>query len=308
MDTLQIYFPWDDDFYTILKENGFGTGGFKFKALPLIYSDNTESTIKQPELRRKFVIRPELFGMTYDELDWEQTDKPNEPIIPAEKPLLTISSKGDRLIFEIVPRVNGQNEYHMEYSTMSSFGKMYSNWVNLYLPLSEFKILIKSLFQNTDSNGVEVDLELKTESKQNQREELDYLALPIIHYEFSLGSFEPADRLLRSNGFQNDEIPALVYDEKDSSSQKIMSPIAKVGLVHTTRSAGFENREPQFAIKIAQEKVWISRRGKKAKIKGIITYGINGNFFILNKALFVAALKKLIEIFKQKHPGMDLGL
>ena len=63
LDTLQIYFSWDDDLYTELKEHGFGTGDFK--VLPLVYSDNTEATIGKKDKRRKFVIRPELFGKTY---------------------------------------------------------------------------------------------------------------------------------------------------------------------------------------------------------------------------------------------------
>jgi len=37
LDSLQIFFPWDDDLYTILKKGGFGTGGFKWKALPFSY-------------------------------------------------------------------------------------------------------------------------------------------------------------------------------------------------------------------------------------------------------------------------------
>lgn len=35
LDTLQIYFAWDDDLYTYLKERGFGQSGFQRKTLPL---------------------------------------------------------------------------------------------------------------------------------------------------------------------------------------------------------------------------------------------------------------------------------
>ncbi|MFX0070689.1 MAG: hypothetical protein ACFFAO_06325, partial [Candidatus Hermodarchaeota archaeon] len=59
LDTLQIYFPWDDDLYGYMKENGFGKG--KVKALPLIYTDNCESTERKNKTRRKYIITPDKF-------------------------------------------------------------------------------------------------------------------------------------------------------------------------------------------------------------------------------------------------------
>src|SRR3990172_9433865 len=90
LDSLWIFFPWDDDLYTYMKDKGFGTGGFEFKALPLVYSDNNESTLGKKEHRRRFVIRPELFGKTYKELGWKETKIKTEPIIPSEKSLVEI--------------------------------------------------------------------------------------------------------------------------------------------------------------------------------------------------------------------------
>jgi len=42
LDTLQIFFPWDDDLYTYFKEHGLGSSGLGSKKLPLIYTDNCE--------------------------------------------------------------------------------------------------------------------------------------------------------------------------------------------------------------------------------------------------------------------------
>lgn len=133
LDTLQIYFPWDDDFYTYMKNKGFGRGGLGSKTIPLIYTDNTISTIGQPKKQRKFVIRPELFGKTYSSLGWEETSKKNEPIIKAEQARVLISLDKDKICFRIIPKIKGKEEYHMEYSSRSSFGKLYSNWAAIYL-------------------------------------------------------------------------------------------------------------------------------------------------------------------------------
>ena len=62
LDTLQIYFSWDDDLYTYFKERGLGQSGMLSKKLPLIYTDNCESTTGVHERKRKYIISPEYFG------------------------------------------------------------------------------------------------------------------------------------------------------------------------------------------------------------------------------------------------------
>src|SRR6266571_3326273 len=86
LDTLQIFFPWDDDLYTYFKERGLGSGGLGSKKLPLIYTDNCESTGGIPERKRNNVIHPRYFGSSYEQLRWKDTGRETQPIIPAEKP------------------------------------------------------------------------------------------------------------------------------------------------------------------------------------------------------------------------------
>lgn len=303
LDTLQIYFPWDDDFYTILKEGGFGKEGQGAKALPLIYTDNTESTVGKPELKRKFVIRPELFGKNYSELGWKETSKGNEPIIPAEKPRVRITTAYDKITFRIFPKVNDKNQYHLEYSSRSAFGKMYGNWVTLYFSLEEmkkiFSLLESELKKNEDCYQ---DSVIITEKKQNQREEIEYVEVKVDSYQFSLGEFEHAARYLKLNGYTKNRIPSLVYDSKDKKSNEVMSPIAKVGILHTTGNDGFDKREPQFVIKISQNKITQSKRGKKAKVKGIVKEVDQENKIVLDSKEFHCALLKLLDRFREKHP------
>lgn len=100
------------------------------KKLPLMYTDNCESTTGVPERRRKYIITPEFFGNTYKRLGWKATNRPTEPITPSEKPRVEVSLENNRndLKFKIHPFVDGKGEYHLEYSAMSAFGKGYTNW------------------------------------------------------------------------------------------------------------------------------------------------------------------------------------
>ena len=62
LDTLQIFFPWDDDLYTYFKEHGLGSSGLGSKKLPLVYTDNCESTGGIPERKRNNVIHQDTSG------------------------------------------------------------------------------------------------------------------------------------------------------------------------------------------------------------------------------------------------------
>lgn len=302
LDSLQIFFPWDDDLYTYFKSKGFGKAGTKWKALPLIYSDNTESTIGKPELQRKFVIRPDLFGKTYEQLNWKSTNKPNEPIILAEKPQVEVKTSEDVVTFCIIPIINNKHEYHLEFSSMSAFGKMYSNWAGFYFSLKEFKKLLNFLNVKSNHSNTSLDLAIKREKIQAQREELDYVEISIIYYGFSLEEFSYAKDLLRLSNYE-ERIPSLVYDSSDDSCQEVMNPSAKIGILYTTEEQGFMKRNPQFVVKISQNKITVLQRGKKAKVKGLIKHANGENLFILDKKLLISALCKLIEQFNKQYKG-----
>ena len=270
MDTLQIYFAWDDDLYTYLKEKGFGSGGFKRKTLPIIYSDNCQSTSCVQERKRKYLIHPRYFGKTHEELGWKPTDKETEPIISSEKPQITVSLIDDNLLeFRINPRVDGKEQYHLEYSTMSSFGRLYTNWAIPVLTINDFKDLLAHLREFFPQQMADFsDVVVNEETKQNQRERMYYVKVPLKSYKFSIGEFLYAKEFFSLNGFK-DTLPSLVF-RNEPSYLEIMEPILKVGFVHTTAEQGFEVRKPQIALKIAQNKMTTSLRGKKSKAKGKI--------------------------------------
>ena len=106
LDTLQIFFPWDDDLYTYFKKRGLGSSGLGSKKLPLVYT-------------------PEALG-------WKTTQHQTEFVIPAEKPEMGIDSTHfddtDLLSLSIITRIGRVEQYHLEYSSMSEFGRIYKNW------------------------------------------------------------------------------------------------------------------------------------------------------------------------------------
>ncbi|MEM2143939.1 MAG: hypothetical protein QW279_01140 [Candidatus Jordarchaeaceae archaeon] len=271
LDTLQIYFAWDDDLYTYLKERGFGQNGFKQKTLPIIYSDNCESTTGIPERKRKYVINPKYFGKTYEALGWKPTDKETEPIIPSEKPTITISLINNEILeFRINPQSDGKEQYHLEYSTMAAFGRLYTNWAIPVLKINDFRSLVSYLQEILALPAQDfVDISIYTEEKQAQREKMFFVKVPLLSYKFSIGEFQYAKDFLKMNGF-DEKIPSLVFQNLPSYLEK-MDPILKVGFVHTTEEQGFETRKPQIALKVAQDKITTSLRGKQTKVKGIIT-------------------------------------
>jgi endonuclease III len=89
---------------------------------------------------------------------------------------------------------------------------------------------------------------------------------------------------------------------------KVMTPVAKVGILHTTAKTGFDERKAQSVIKISQDMITKSKRGKNAKVKGLILFkGLSkignrnyGNVFILDTDVFVSAVFKLAKVLGKK--------
>jgi hypothetical protein len=271
LDTLQIYFPWDDDLYTYFKDRGFGTQNYKMKSFPLIYTDNTISTVGVDALNRNYVIRPEYFNKTLEDLGWTLGKSAVRPVIPAEKikvNVILLNDNGHSIIrFKIIPNVDGKEQYHIEYSSMASYGKMYSNWSIMYFTIGDMIDIMTKISEHLGFRQSK-DYIIKTEERQNQRESMHHVEVPIINYRFTVAEFQHAVDYLQHNGFSG-KFPSLVYDSSNSQHKEVMHPVLKYGIVHTTTSEGFMHRKPQFVMKIAQPK-YIEIDGRKKKIKGLI--------------------------------------
>jgi hypothetical protein len=294
LDTLQIFFPWDDDLYTYFKEHGLGSGGLGSKKLPLIYTDNCESTGGIPERKRNNVIHPRYFGSTYEQLRWKDTGRETQPIIPAEKPEMEVAvdeSLDPPLVhLNIVPRANGIDQYHLEYSSMSEFGRVYKNWATFYLPLDSAKDLSRKLSTHLDGK---ILLEFLEETKQAQREKFQYLSIGVRKYGFSYSGFDYARRYFELNGVEG-PLPNLVYDYADPVSRELLDPLLKIGVIETKTSEGFEKRRAQVALKLSQPKFSMTKRGVRGRAKGrIIESPDSSNFVIAEAADFATKIDKI---------------
>jgi hypothetical protein len=294
LDTLQIFFPWDDDLYTYFKEHGLGSGGLGSKKLPLIYTDNCESTGGIPERKRNNVIHPRYFGSTYEQLRWKDTGRETQPIIPAEKPEMEVAvdeSLDPPLVhLSIVPRVNGIDQYHLEYSSMSEFGRIYKNWATFYLPLDSAKDLSRKLSTHFDEK---IQLEFLEETKQAQREKFQYLSIGVRKYGFSYSGFDYARRNFELNGVEG-PLPNLVYDHADPVSRELLDPLLKIGVIETKTSEGFEKRRAQVALKLSQPKFSMTKRGVRGRARGrMVESSDSSNFVITEAADFATKIDKI---------------
>jgi hypothetical protein len=284
LDTLQIFFPWDDDLYTYFKEHGLGSSGLGSKKLPLIYTDNCESIGGIPERKRNNVIHPRYFGSTYEQLRWKDTGRETQPIIPAEKPEMEVvvdeSLDAPVVQLNIVPRTYGIDQYHLEYSTMSEFGRIYKNWATFYLPFDSAKNLSSKLSKYFDEK---MQLEFSEETKQAQREKFRYLSIGVLRYVFSYYGFDCAKRYFEANGVHG-PLPSLSYDSADPVSRQLMDPLLKIGIIETKTSEGFEKRQAQVALKLSQPKYSVTKRGVRGRAKGRIVENPDGSNFVVTEA------------------------
>src|SRR6266571_1198434 len=306
LDTLQIFFPWDDDLYTYFKERGLGSGGLGSKKLPLIYTDNCESTGGIPERKRNNVIHPRYFGSSYEQLRWKDKGRETQPIIPAEKPEMEVaideSSDAPLVQLNVIPRTNGIDQYHLEYSSMSEFGRIYKNWATFYLPLDSAKDLSRKVSTYFDEK---IQLEFSEETKQAQREKFQYLSVGVRKYRFSYSEFDYARRYFELNGVQG-PLPSLVYDRTDPVSRELMDPLLKIGVIETKTSEGFEKRKAQVALKLSQPKFSVTQRGVRGRAKGrIIEHPDATSYVTVDAADFATKIAKICKNYAEESSKED---
>jgi hypothetical protein len=299
LDTLQIFFPWDDDLYTYFKERGLGSAGLGSRKLPLVYTDNCESTAGLKERKRKYVIDPKFFGTTPEALGWKRTQHETEFVIPAEKPEMGVMTSRlreiDLLSLSIITRVGEVEQYHLEYSSMSEFGRIYKNWATFYLPFQHAKDLADRISPLSDSS---IEPQFLEESKQAQREKFIYLNVGVHKYNFSFSALDYARHFFDMNGVTG-TLPSLAYDDSDNLSRDLMDPVLKIGVIQTKSAEGFEERKPQVAIKLSQPKMTTTKRGVRGRVKGrIVENSDSANYVIVEARDFATKIGKVCSTYR----------
>jgi hypothetical protein len=243
------------------------------------------------------VIAPRFFGSTYEELRWKDTGLETKPIIPAEKPEMEVvleESPDIPLVrLNIIPSTSGVEQYHLEYSSMSEFGRIYKNWATFYLPFDSAKELSSKLSKYFDQK---MQLEFSEETKQAQREKFRFLSIGVRKYVFSYSGFDYAKRYFEANGVHG-PLPSLAYDSADPISRQLMDPLLKIGVIETKTSEGFEKRKAQVALKLSQPKFSVTKRGMRGRAKGrILEIPDGSNFVVTEAADFATKLGKICSV------------
>lgn len=296
---LSIFFPWDDDLYCHMKEGGLGRGYTKVRPLPLISAEDTESTLGSRGTRRRNVIMPELFGESLERLGWEGGVPFDMPFVASERPILGLEQSEHEISLKIITAAAGKEQYHLEHEPRGGSRVKNVDWVMIYLMVPEF-YKVASLVRGLGMYGERSKnqcFEVKREYKENEGELLYYVELPLLSYEFSLGGFRHAASYLENSGYRG-SIPSISYDSKSMHSDGRISPIAKVGFAKSKNDPGFEDSQIRFAIKLAQPKESLSKRGKKAKLRGVLADSSGENKMVFDRHAFcpaILALGKFLE-------------
>ena len=252
------------------------------------------------------MIAPRFFGSTYEELGWTDTGHETKPIIPAEKPefevVLNESPSVPLVRLNIVPSVSGVEQYHLEYSSMSEFGRIYKNWATFYLPFDSAKELSNKLSAYFDDK---IQAEFSEETKQAQREKFRYLSVGVHKYVFSYSGFNYARRYFEANGVHG-LLPSLVYDSTDPVSRELMDPLLKIGIIETKTSEGFEKRRAQVAMKLSQPKFTVTKRGVRGRVKGrIIEKSDTANYVTVDAADLATKIGKICKNYGEESSKED---
>src|SRR5947208_4732640 len=204
--------------------------------------------------------------------------------------VLTESPSVPLVQLNIVPSINGVEQYHLEYSSMSEFGRTYKNWATFYLPFDSAKELSDNLGSYSDEK---IQAEFSEETKQAQREKFRYLSVGVHKYVFSYSGFNYARRYFEANGVHG-LLPSLVYDSTDPVSRELMDPLLKIGIIETKTSEGFEKRRAQVAMKLSQPKFSVTKRGVRGRSKGrILESPDNSNFVVIEATDFATKITKI---------------
>lgn len=281
VDSFQLFFPCDeklvDHFHANDLSETVGVRGKVRSTIPIVYCDNTVSTIKKDAHLRKYAFPAEYANVRSNEVGWE--NKRNGILIPSEDFSISIEEKGDWLMIEPVPSSN----YHLEYKYKleTNMGK-WENWFAIYMPLPVVFKMLRDLHIKIDKKDLITYLQHEKKQTTGKREDFYYTSMPVREYQFTYESFDLADQFLRKQGF-NGNYKGLYYNGKNDES---LAPVMKVGYVHTNQLDGDFNRDPQIAIKLTQSKM---KNGTKSRGR-LQTLKNDKSYIVVSKEEFARSI------------------
>lgn len=289
-DSFQLFFPCDYGLQSYLFKNNLkpsvNVRGSQRSSIPIIYADQTKSTIKKDIHLRKYAYPSALFNQPSSSLNWVESKKGIQ--IPSENFLVDITDNADNIKIT----ADTTSDYHIEfaYNRSTNMG-MWENWFAIYFPLQTAVELVRDIGMKVDKSKLICHLKHEKKQTTGKREDFHYTSMPVEYYQFTYESFTYAKQLLEKNGFDA-SYKGLVYEGKDLDCFK---PKMKIGYVHTKESDGDFNRNPQICIKLTQSGV---HNGTKFRGR-LLALDNTENFVLVNKKKFVYSILSVLYLLNK---------
>jgi hypothetical protein len=284
VDSFQLFMPCDYRLTYWLYQNDLNRNimvrGKERFSMPIIYCDNTASTIKKDSHLRKYAF-PDLANNS-----WKNSSR--GIVIPSENFFIDITDLGDTIKIT----ADTATDYHLEfkYNSQTNMGS-WENWFAIYLPIPTAIQILQHLNTKLPKSQLRKNCTHEVKQTTGKREDFYYFPCGVNEYQFTYESFEQAKHFLEGNGF-NGNYKGITF--RGSSPE--IDPFMKVGYVHTKEEDGDFNRNPQIALKLAQRKLYKNTtrlRGNLEKLED------TSNHIVVNKHDFtVAMMSALSEVYK----------
>jgi hypothetical protein len=290
VDSFQLYLNCDQALESWLFENGLQKSvsvfGKERSSMPIIYSDNTLSTISKSLHLRKYAFPSKYYGESEKDVGWKTTYRGVK--IPSENFYIDIIEEDDniRIAFD------SRSDYHLEFKyKLDSTMHQWENWLGIYLPIPTAIQIMKYLNVLVNSNELTTKLFHEKKQTTGKREDFYYSALPIERFQFTYESFKKAKKLLENQSF-NGLYKGLTYQRKVDT----IHPFMKIGYVHTKEEDGDFERKPQIAIKLSQRQIVYETkpRGKLEPLEN------TDNFITVNKRKFIYSMMSALYVCYRK--------
>lgn len=277
VDSFQLFLNCDQEMENWLYDNGLKKTvpvyGRERATMPIIYCDNTISTISKEKHLRKYAFPAEYYGEKGKDIGWKNTYRGVE--IPSENFFVDIIDLGDTIKLS----ADLQSDYHLEFKyKLNTAMHQWENWLGIYIPIPVAIQMMNDLRVQVDPKKLISTLTHEKKQTSGKREDFYYSSLSIEEFQFTYESFEQAKKFLEKQSF-NGDYKALTYNRKTDS----VHPFMKVGYVHTKETDGDFERNPQISIKLSQRKT-VSGTKPRGKLESIKE---TQNYIIVNKQQFV---------------------
>jgi hypothetical protein len=289
VDSFQLFTPCDKALEDHLYSNGLKptvpVRGRERATMPILYCDNTVSTLKKPDHLRKYAFE--------DASNRRWRSQYNGVVIPSENFYIEIEDLGKELKISM----DANSDYHLEFKyKLQTDMTTWENWFAIYMPIPTAISMMRTLGMTIMPHELLAKAIHEVKQTTGKREDFHYFPTPVASYQFTYESFASAKAFMEKNGF-NGQHKGIAFDGTSSN----INPFMKVGCVHTKEEDGDYNRNPQIAIKLAQRTLANGTR-PRGELKVLDD---SSNHIVVDKQAFARAIISAIMVSKKEVFGND---